>query len=176
VKRVYQKLVLNNQLNRYDINCIDKAVSNNSGTALIYDNSEEHEYAATLNSADANSALTNSSEIQTITLDEFISDRELTSIDLMKIDVESHEPAVLEGFRQGIRKFTPTILIEVLSNEIGHKIYNFVRDMDYLYFSINEEKGPCQTEFIKRGENFNYLLCSKETAAFLKLIPETIHD
>jgi FkbM family methyltransferase len=170
VKRVYDKLVVNNLLNSYNINCIPKAVSNATGTALIYDNSEEHEYAATLNKDNSGNILTSSAVIETIRLDDFISEQGLNRIDLMKIDVESHEPAVLEGFHQGIRKFIPTILIEVLSNDIGSQLFELIRDMDYLYFSIDEEDGIRQTASISRGKNFNYLLCSKEKAEYLKII------
>ena len=169
VKRVFEKLEMNTRLNNYDIHCIEKAVSNHTGTALIYDTGSKHEYAATLDRQHRNTGLNSSFTIETITLDDFISQRGLKKIDLMKIDVESHEPAVLQGFNEGIKHFKPSILIEILSDEVGKTIYETVKDLDYLYFAINEETGVRRTDSIIRGENFNYLLCNKATAEFLKL-------
>ncbi|MFN2440714.1 MAG: hypothetical protein ABR503_16035 [Chitinophagaceae bacterium] len=42
-------------------------------------------------------------------------------MDLIKIDVESHEPKVSKGFSQ-IGQFMPTILIEILSDEVGRQV------------------------------------------------------
>ncbi len=36
----------------------------------------------------------------------------------MKIDVETHEPEVMEGFAEYYLKFKPIILIEVLNDQI----------------------------------------------------------
>jgi FkbM family methyltransferase len=169
VKRVFEKLEMNSRLNNYDIHCIEKAVSNQTGTALIFDTGSEHEYAATLDEQHKNIGLNSSFMIETITLDDFISQQDLKKIDLMKIDVESHEPAVLQGFSEGIKRFKPAILIEILSDDVGKTIFEAVKGLNYLYFSINEKTGARRTDSITRGENFNYLLCNGATAEFLKL-------
>lgn len=49
--------------------------------------------------------------IQLLPLDEVFAD---TKLDLMKIDVEGHEMAVLEGARQVLKRDRPTVLLEAL--------------------------------------------------------------
>ena len=92
----------------------------------------------------------------------------------MKIDVETHEPEVLEGFSLYLSSYKPTFLIEILNDEVGEKVQNLVKDLGYLYFYIDEEKGLIQVKKVKRYDNFNYLFCSKETALKLGLSTETL--
>ena len=39
----------------------------------------------------------------------------------MKIDVETHEPAVLKGMGEYLRSFRPTMLIELLNDEVAQQ-------------------------------------------------------
>ena len=99
VKRVFDKLVKNCEMNNYDIACSEKAVSNYSGMATIYDPDEEHVLSVTVNkNLNSPSRPVKEIVIETITLKQVVEDRRLDRIDLMKIDVETHEPEVLEGF------------------------------------------------------------------------------
>jgi FkbM family methyltransferase len=49
VERVFDKMVKNYELNKYIITCYQKAVSNYSGKAKIYDTTEEHVLSVTVN-------------------------------------------------------------------------------------------------------------------------------
>src|SRR5258705_11326726 len=49
VKRVYDKLLKNINLNRYHIETFEIAISNYSGKATIYDTESEHTYTVTVN-------------------------------------------------------------------------------------------------------------------------------
>ena len=55
--------------------------------------------------------------VETIKLDEFIIDKKINYIDLIKIDTEGHEFEVLDGLKENIQKFK-FILIEFQSNQI----------------------------------------------------------
>jgi|CZKI01.1.fsa_nt_gi FkbM family methyltransferase len=48
-----------------------------------------------------------------ITADDFCAAENLRSLDFVKIDVDGHEYPVLRGFRRGIERFRPRILIEM---------------------------------------------------------------
>jgi FkbM family methyltransferase len=171
VDRVYEKLVFNNNLNNFNITTFQYAISNYTGTAEIFDTDTEHTYSVTVNkNRNIASEKVTSVKINTITLDDFISINNISHIDLIKIDVETHEPEVLEGYSKNIKKHKPTILIEVLNDEIGEKIESIVKPLNYLYFNIGESKGIRLVEKITQSDHFNYLLCSEETAIFLKLI------
>lgn len=171
VNRVYRKLVKNIELNDLKIITKELAISDKTGSAIIYDNLNEHVYSVTVNkNLFAPTTKVVESLIKTITLDDFIKDTKIDKIDLIKIDVETHEPEVLEGFKHHLSKYKPTLLIEVLNEEIAEKINAYVKDLGYLYFNISEKGSIKQTDKVYKSDYFNYLLCNAEIATKLKLI------
>ena len=166
VKRVFDKLQQNIRLNGFDIMAVEKAVSNSEGTAVIYDPQDEHVLSVTVNKNLASPDIkVVEQKIFTTTLDSFIRENNLTAIDLIKIDVETHEPEVLEGFSEYLMKFKPTLLIEILDDGIGKKIENILRDSGYNYYNIDENAGIRKVSSITKSDYFNFLLCTSETAA-----------
>ena len=139
-------------LNNFDILPYKKAISNRDGTVIIDD------YCL-------GTSLSLTSEA--LTLDTFIKQNSITKIDLMKIDVETHEPQVLEGFLNYLSQFKPTIIIEVLNDDIAKKINNYVHNLDYLYFNIDEIGSIRKTDKIEKSDYYNYLLCNQDIAAKL---------
>ncbi|MFI5148960.1 MAG: FkbM family methyltransferase [Bacteroidia bacterium] len=173
VQRVFKKLAENNSLNNYDIKCIQAAASNSEGTALIYDTYEEHTYSVTINkNLNEEAVKVFTSEIDTLTLDGLIERENLTRLDLIKIDVETHEAEVMEGFRKHLALYKPTILIEILTDEVGKKVQQIVHGLGYLYFTIHEEHGVRQVEQISHSltTNFNFLICSRSVAVDLGIM------
>jgi FkbM family methyltransferase len=171
VPRVFERLQRNIRLNRYEVECVEKAVSDRNGKALIYDLPSDHIYSVTVNKNlhPAGSEVIEK-EIETIALASFIESRHIDRIDLMKIDVETHEPEVLKGMGPYLEKFRPTLLIEVLNDEVAARIEPLVQGLGYLYFNIDENKSLTRTDHITHSDYFNYLLCDEETAKFLNLI------
>ena len=56
----------------------------------------------------------------------------INKIDLIKIDVEMHEPEAIEGMIDILKRDRPFILIEILTVEIANKILNS-KDLEKLY-------------------------------------------
>lgn len=164
VERVYSKLLMNVQLNEYDITCVKKAVSNVDGTAVIYDTSRPHTYSVTVNVNRMKQHDAFPVKIETITLDTFVQQRGLSSVDLMKIDVETHEPEVLGGFSSHLRLFRPTLLVEILNEEVAQRVAKAVEAIDYLYFSIDESGGIRQSDQLSASDSRNFLICTRQTA------------
>jgi FkbM family methyltransferase len=170
VSRVIERLKENNTLNDFDIIPVQKAFSNFDGKAIIYDTNADHIYSVTVNKNLNDWARPVSEiEIETMKLNTYIKQNNITKIDLMKLDVETHEPEVLEGFSDYFSKFRPTLLIEILNNEVGEKVQKLVEGLDYLYFNIDEKGGIRQVEKIVKSDYFNYLFCTKEVANKLGL-------
>lgn len=170
VQRVFEKLKQNVALNSYDVVCVDKAVSNFAGKAFIYDTNAEHILSVTVNyNYLPPTVKVQEVEIETITLNNYLKENNIPKVDLMKIDVETHEPEVLEGFSDYLNKYRPAMLIEILNNEIGAKVEKLIEGMGYLYFNIDENKGVHQTEHIIKSDYYNYLLCNEKTARELLL-------
>ena len=169
---VYNLLVKNIHKNSFLIRSEMLALSNYSGSAKIYLNKgESFAYSVTVNKNTLNHNNFDELEIQTSTLSEYIFKHKINHIDLMKIDVEGHEIEVLEGMKDFLTSFKPTILIEVLTKEIGHELTKVFENMDYLYFNIDDENNSIRrTETIEKSDFWNYLICNELTAQKLGLI------
>jgi FkbM family methyltransferase len=166
VKRVFQKLEENNRLNDFDIICIEAAASNSDGAAIIYDTSSEHIYSVTVNqNLNADDVKVIPTKIDVVRLDTIIEQEKVTKIDLIKIDVETHEAEVLEGMGEYLEKFNPIMLIEILNDEVGQKVEALVKNKNYSYFNLNEETGSIRrVNKITKSDYYNYLLCPENVA------------
>ncbi len=165
VSRVYNKLLKNIRLNNYDIVAYELAISNYSGKASIFDPMTEHVYSVCVNNDVSNGKLnTQEVDIQVISLDSFITEKNITSFDLLKIDVETHEPEVLEGYTEHILKHQPVIFIEILYDEMGQRINSFIRNngLAYKYIYIDEISGPVIVDELKARKYYNYILVPDE--------------
>ena len=171
VERVYGKLIANNNLNEYDVNCFEKAISNFDGKATIYDKDTEHTYSVTVNT-DTSATKENSipTTITTIRLDTFIDSVQLPKIDLLKVDVETHEVEALEGFGEYLKKFEPTFIIEILNDKIAQGIEELISEIDYEYYVIDENSGVKKVDQLRKSDYYNFLICKPEIAENLKTI------
>jgi FkbM family methyltransferase len=52
-------------------------------------------------------------EVEQITIDELVRRHEIDRVDLIKLDVEYHELAALQGARETLERFSPVLLIEI---------------------------------------------------------------
>lgn len=171
VERVYDKLISNNNLNGYNINCVKKAISNFNGEAIIYDKDTAHIYSVTVNTdTSTNKESSIPTTIKTVRLDTFIESENLTKIDLLKIDVETHEVEVLEGFGKYIKAFEPTFIIEILNDEIAKGIEKIISGIDYEYFVIDENSGIKKVDHLKKSDYYNFLICKPKIANRLKTV------
>ncbi len=58
-------------------------------------------------------------EVRTVRLDDYVAERNLARLDAMKIDVEGAEFEVLRGAEETLRRFRPTVLMEVSIGRLG---------------------------------------------------------
>lgn len=76
-------------------------------------------------------------EVEVSTLDGFASGHALTRLDLLKIDVEGSETAVLEGARESLRRFRPVIVCEAYDPSLrqlgtsASELLQLIRDSGY---------------------------------------------
>ena len=174
VRRVFEKLVANSRINQYDIQCEQVAVSNYDGEGVIYDLPTEHIYSVTLNKNLHNSDLpAYPIAVTARRLSTFIKQTGLTKVDLVKIDVESHEPEVLEGMGGYLGLMKPTILMEVWNDDIGRRAEAILAQHDYLFFSTDETEPFRPAVHIGNPDPakgyLTYLVCSQQTADALNL-------
>jgi FkbM family methyltransferase len=170
VERIYRKLVDNARLNRFDVKSHQLALSDRSGEAFYFDTMTEHAYSVTVNrNLLQPGAAGEKRALQTITLDDFIRQNGIDRIDLIKIDVETHEPEVLDGFRAHLDAFHPDMLIEVLDDDIAARLNGILAGRNYFYYDIDETAGLRRIPAIRRSSERNILACSAATAQALNL-------
>ncbi len=171
VKRVFDKLVNNIALNNFSSKPYEVAISNKDGEAYIYDTDSEHILSVTVNKNMLSlNTKTHKVSINTLKLSTLIKREKLEKIDLIKIDVETHEAEVLEGMGDYLAKFKPTLLIEILNNEVAKDVNQLLENLDYLFFDIDEIGLPKQVKHISKSSYYNYLVCQPEIAKELGLI------
>jgi FkbM family methyltransferase len=172
ISRVFSRLRQNVLLNGYDIECLELAASDFDGTATVYDTPTEHVYSVTVNrNLNAPDTPVVPTEIQTARLDTVLDRLEIDRLDLIKIDVETHEPQMLKGLGDKLSTFRPTMLVEVLNDDIGRQIETIIKGNDYLYFNIDETNDKVtRVKEITKSDYYNYLLCTEETAKRLGII------
>lgn len=81
--------------------------------------------------------------IKLTTLDQFVLKHHLNRLDFLKIDVDGHEPAILKGGLNSIKKFKPTILLEVSHPHYLHygiTAWDFYKFLKKHRFNIYDEK------------------------------------
>jgi FkbM family methyltransferase len=170
---VFKLLQKNTELNNYEIFNHELALSNFNGTASIFlPKNTDFAYSVTVNQ---NRLHKNNKAkeliIKTKTLESFIEENSITTIDLMKIDVETHEPEVLEGMGKYIKAYKPTIIIEVLESEIAERLKPYLNNLGYYIFNIDDNKNTIrQINTIEKSDYWNLLLCNEEIAKKLNLI------
>ena len=98
--------------------------------------------------------------VEMTTLDSFVSKHGLSSIGAIKVDIEGMEPEFFAGAINSIKRFRPTILLEVLTDEIGGKVMRLLDGFSYKIYHINDETGLVQRVggLARRGGGRNYLL------------------
>lgn len=174
--RIHDKLVENVVLNAAGITCERVAASNYDGPATMYDlPNSAHTYGGTVNQDlyAQHGFQAVPLRITAVRLETFIAKSALEGVDLIKIDVESHEPAVIEGLGDALLRFRPTMIVEIWNDEVGRAVEALVSKCDYRYFAT-DEVGPFerQTSIRQRtsGKPFtNFLLCRPEIATALGL-------
>ncbi|MGH2564708.1 MAG: FkbM family methyltransferase, partial [Ginsengibacter sp.] len=162
---IYKKLLHNAEINEYNINCNCAAISNYTGNAVIYTADENFAYSVTVNK---NLWVKDSSpikiDIKTTTLKEYIEKHDIRSIDLMKIDVETHEPEVMEGFANYFLQFKPILLIEILNDEVAEKLNKYFAPGDFDFYNIDELAGIKKVNKLSKSDYYNFLIVPKEKA------------
>ena len=88
-------------------------------------------------------ATAKTSEVQTTTLDRFTSEKNITKLDFIKIDVEGHEKYVIEGGQKTLKTLKPAIILEAANEETADReiIADQLRKLNYKLVGIIMHDG-----------------------------------
>ena len=73
--------------------------------------------------------------VKTETLDQFVTEKSISVVDLIKIDTEGTENFILQGAEETIRQFHPIIICETLFDKIEDKLEAIMKSHGYLFFN-----------------------------------------
>jgi FkbM family methyltransferase len=96
-------------------------------------------------------------------LDNIISSLNLEKIDLIKVDIDGHEPAFLEGALATIEKYKPVIILEVSHEHYldygitAWEFYTFLKDKGFFIYSETDlVEFKTKREFLYKCGNFTH--------------------
>ncbi len=145
VPRIFERACANLKLNSFDILPLQIAASDTDGEAVLFDDASEHNYSASLDATMLAGSNIIRIPVRAARLDTLFPEIGWPRIDLLKIDVEKHEPAVLAGMTESLSRDRPTLLIEILEPNIGEAVGARLRGLGYRAFAIAEEAGLIET-------------------------------
>lgn len=164
IESQFQALCANIERNRYsNILPNRKIVSDSCGYMAIYLGPECNSGAASVIKHLGNQS--SRETVQSITIDAYLESQGPRGIDVIKIDTEGHELAVLKGAAKTLASAKPELLIEVqqrllrAANTSREELYSYLYDHSYKAFAISsggrlvELKAPQDGKLIvfKRG-------------------------
>jgi FkbM family methyltransferase len=173
---IFEILQINNRINGYDINCVPLALSNEAGTFPFYNTGELTFSSLNTTHGSLNKEWRTKHQISTLVevqrLDDYLTSKKIINVDLIKIDVETFEPQVIEGYGEYLQMHQPIVLLEIQNKEIGKRVSDLFDKEVYTFFWVNEE-DLCLEETFELGnyrleENWNYLLFPKKKISLLE--------
>ncbi len=171
----FKGLEKNIKLNKYDIIAEQVALSNTTGTEHFYDVVDRNQTSASLSpnmlsKREGYASIAKEYLVNTIELDKYIVENDIKNIDLIKIDVEMHEPNVLLGFREFIKIFNPIIIIEVLNQEIGKTLDNLIDTDQYIIGNLTGQNSIKLVDKLSNSDclSWNYVLIPLSRWASIK--------
>ncbi len=107
-------------------------------------------------------------KVPTDTFESIFNKHRLSKLDLIKIDVEGHEIAVLNNMLPLIEKYKPAILIEIIGDDNAAQIQQIVAPFNYSFVSIDEVNLSYEVDKLWDNDHHNFLLCNKTIIKTLK--------
>ena len=163
IEMIHENLLLNN----LDAGVFQLALGEYDGEGKIYlGKGADFAYSVTVNNNLLQSTVAaDSMEIFVMRADTLIEKFSLPIPDLVKLDVETYEFEVLKGF--GATPFKDCIfLVEILSDELAHKLESFFPSEKYDFYNINDAISSVRkTKTLEKSDLYNYLICPKKLSS-----------
>ena len=180
--------------NNYKTILYDNIRENNISNVIVHDyalsNKEEElsiyigECSATIHPTNN---ITKQEKINTRKLDDIVTTLDLKKLDIIKVDIDGHEPFFLEGAWKTIEKYNPYILLEIShenyyqSNIFAWDFYRMLKEKEYYIFSENDlHEFVDELDFLKECGNFknsaNIIMVKKDKINHIKYLRSTLFN
>jgi len=141
------------------IHLIDIALSNTIGQIDFYEvENSKYSYLKYNLAGEGNTGTKTTSrnfiknKVQTTTLTDFVTKKNIQQIDLIKIDTEGTEIDILNSGKDVILQHSPIVICETLFNSIENELDTFFKSLDYQFYNHTPE-GLTRVDSIKRKED-----------------------
>ena len=98
-----------------------------------------------------------SSVVPTVALDPFLEERGIATVSLVKLEIETGEPAAIRGMPRTLERDTPPIFCEVLSDAVGAELKAMLAPLDYRFYHLTGNGPVERSELDGHPEWLNYL-------------------
>jgi FkbM family methyltransferase len=164
----FDKLAGNCALNSFPIKAERLALSDTTGMATFF--VPEQSVGASLDGYFSNTEKTSRLTLRTSRLDDYLKAAGLPGVDLIKIDVERYEAAVIRGLGDVLSRSHPIIVAEILTDQVGRDVLAAVNSHNYRLFLLDDDTGLLPVSNLsppagKVGQNF--LLCPENKVSIL---------
>lgn len=139
-----------------NITAIDLALSNTVGKINFYEvKSLKYKYLKHNLAGEGNAGTKKTSRnfiknvVKSNTLENFINSKNITKLDLIKIDTEGTEIDILNSGKQIIKTFLPIVICETLFNTIENELEDYFTELDYKFYNHTKD-GLVKVNTIKR--------------------------
>lgn len=171
---IFRRLERNIALNALDNVAVHQAaVGESTGTAEFFFTSEfELPTSSSLSSdfMDGTPQLAKKT-VPVVSLDDFAREHAIQKVDLMKIDTESTEPAVLRGARMILERDRPNIICEVLHERgTAPELERILTPLGYRFYLLTPEGLDRRDHIETHPEHLNYLFTTMNEADLFSLI------
>lgn len=158
------------------ITLCQSALSDKSGRQSLYIPLQDHgllESSASLNAGfkAEHSAV---ADVDTTTIDAYVSEPGSIRLGLLKIDVESTEHQVLAGGKHTISRDRPLIVLEVLHLANHPWLDTFCRENNYGIFTLHPNHIQARDTVAFHGDAWNQCFCPQEKLSVLRSCAEQI--
>ncbi len=128
-----------------NVQVVAAAVSNkHRQAALLYLSSADNKGMSALATPSNYSGQTTT--IETITIDNWVADNNISRVDIIKMDIEGAETLALEGMRNTLIRFSPIVFMEVCDevlqrqNSSAAAVFNFMSLLNYNAYGIDSAR------------------------------------
>lgn len=163
-KILQENIALNNCT---DVTLINDAVSDKEGEAEFYDMKDSILYEASLEKAHVDALKHDRSrftsyKVKIVSLANVIEEYKIGKVDLLKVDVETHEPPVIAGMGEYLKKYQPILLIEILNEDVAQRLAPYFSSEDYVFYDIDEQSGYRKVGSLEPSSTYNFIICPKQ--------------
>lgn len=127
-----------------NVTCFPLAIADQVGQQELYSFAQPNFLTSGSSLISNKGPIINSIKVESMTLDLLIDNNQIPIPELIKIDVEGAELAVIIGMNQLLQSHQPDLLIEILDDSNVESISEILVPLGYEFYAIGEETGQMQ--------------------------------